>query len=388
MSLDGFIRAFVTEVRNIYQTQDFIPLHAPVFKGGEKKLVIQALESTFVSSIGKSVEEFEAAIARYTGAQYAVAVSSGTAALHSALYAIGVERGHEVITTPLTFVATCNAVSYCGAKPIFVDVSLDSLGLSPQSLEEFLEQNAEVRDDGNCWNHSSESIIRACVPVHNLGHPVQIQEIAKICDRYNIVLVEDAAESLGSLSHAEHTGRMGQVGVLSFNGNKIITTGGGGALITDDEALAKRLKHLTTTAKQPHPWLFRHDEVGFNYRLPNLNAALGLAQLAQLDDFVEKKRRLARHYEEWLIEWPEFQFFSEPSGGQSNYWLNAIITPNRETRDEVLRRTNDLGIMTRPMWTPMHTLPMYEHCQRLQLDNAESIENRFVNIPSSVVSLE
>ena len=388
MSSDRFIRAFVTEVRSIYQTQDFIPLHAPVFEGKEKELVIQALESTFVSSVGKSVEEFEAAIARYTGAQYAVAVSSGTAALHSALYAIGVERGHEVITTPLTFVATCNAVSYCGAKPIFVDVSLDSLGLSPQSLAEFLEQNAEVRDDGNCWNRSSESIIRACVPVHNLGHPVQIQEIAKICARYNIVLVEDAAESLGSLSHAKHTGRMGQVGVLSFNGNKIITTGGGGALITDDEALAKRLKHLTTTAKQPHPWLFRHDEVGFNYRLPNLNAALGLAQLAQLDDFVQKKRRLARHYEEWLIEWPEFQFFSEPSDAQSNYWLNAIITPNRETRDEVLRRTNELGIMTRPMWTPMHTLPMYEHCQRLQLDNAESIENRFVNIPSSVVSLE
>ena len=275
MSSDRFIRAFVTEVRSIYQTQDFIPLHAPVFEGKEKELVIQALESTFVSSVGKSVEEFEAAIARYTGAQYAVAVSSGTAALHSALYAIGVERGHEVITTPLTFVATCNAVSYCGAKPIFVDVSLDSLGLSPQSLAEFLEQNAEVRDDGNCWNRSSESIIRACVPVHNLGHPVQIQEIAKICARYNIVLVEDAAESLGSLSHAKHTGRMGQVGVLSFNGNKIITTGGGGALITDDESLAKKLKHLTTTAKQPHPWLFRHDEVGFNYRLPNLNASLG-----------------------------------------------------------------------------------------------------------------
>ena len=388
MSLDGFIRAFVTEVRNIHQTQDFIPLHAPVFKGGEKELVIQALESTFVSSIGKSVEEFEAAIARYTGAQYAVAVSSGTAALHSALYAIGVERGHEVITTPLTFVATCNAVSYCGAKPIFVDISLDSLGLSPQSLAEFLEQNAEVRDDGNCWNRSSESIIRACVPVHNLGHPVQIQEIAKICDRYNIVLVEDAAESLGSLSHAEHTGRMGQVGVLSFNGNKIITTGGGGALITDDEALAKRLKHLTTTAKQPHPWLFRHDEVGFNYRLPNLNAALGLAQLAQLDDFVEKKRRLARHYEEWLVEWPEFQFFREPSGARSNYWLNAISTPNKSIRDNLLDRTNGLGIMTRPMWTPMNTLPMYENCQQFHLDNAHSIESTFVNIPSSVVSLE
>jgi len=388
MSSDGFIQAFVTEVRNIYQTQDFIPLHAPVFKGEEKELVIEALESTFVSSVGKSVEEFEAAIARYTGARHAVAVSSGTAALHTALHAVGVERGHEVITTPLTFVATCNAVSYCGAQPVFVDVNLNSLGMSPESLADFLEQNAEVRDDGNCWNRSTESIIRACVPVHNLGHPVEIEEIATICSNYNITLVEDAAESLGSFSHAQHTGTVGRAGVLSFNGNKIITTGGGGALITDDEALAKRLKHLTTTAKQPHPWLFRHDEVGFNYRLPNLNASLGLAQLAQLDDFVQKKRRLARHYEEWLTEWPEFQFFSEPTGAKSNYWLNAIITPNRQTRDEVLRHTNELGVMTRPMWTPMHTLPMYAHCQRLQLDNAESIENRFVNIPSSVVSLE
>ena len=388
MSSDGFIQAFVTEVRNIYQTQDFIPLHAPVFKGEEKDLVIQALESTFVSSVGKSVEEFEAAIARYTGARHAVAVSSGTAALHTALHAVGVERGHEVITTPLTFVATCNAVSYCGAQPVFVDVNLNSLGMSPESLADFLEQNAEVRDDGNCWNRSTESIIRACVPVHNLGHPVEIEEIATICGHYNITLIEDAAESLGSFRHAQHTGTVGRVGVLSFNGNKIITTGGGGALITDDEALAKRLKHLTTTAKQPHPWLFQHDEVGFNYRLPNLNASLGLAQLAQLDDFVQKKRRLARHYEEWLIEWPEIQLFSEPTGAKSNYWLNAIITPNRQTRDEVLRHTNELGVMTRPMWTPMHTLPMYEHCQRLQLDNAESIENRFVNIPSSVVSLE
>lgn len=388
MSSDGFIRAFVTEVRNIYQTQDFIPLHAPVFKGEEKELVIEALESTFVSSVGKSVEEFETAIARYTGARYAVAVSSGTAALHTALYAVGVERGHEVITTPLTFVATCNAVSYCGARPAFVDVSLNSLGMSPKSLADFLEQNAEVRDDGNCWNRSTESIIRACVPVHNLGHPVEIEEIATICGLYNITLIEDAAESLGSFRHAQHTGTVGRVGVLSFNGNKIITTGGGGALITDDEALAKRLKHLTTTAKQPHPWLFQHDEVGFNYRLPNLNASLGLAQLAQLDDFVHEKRQLARHYEEWLIEWPEIQLFSEPTGAKSNYWLNAIITPNRQTRDEVLRHTNELGVMTRPMWTPMHTLPMYEHCQRLQLDNAESIENRFVNIPSSVVSLE
>ena len=388
MSNHDFTDAFMTMVREVFETSEFIPLHAPRFEGQEKELILETLESTFVSSVGMCVEQFEEDIARYTGAQFAIAVSSGTAALHTALHAVDVVPHDEVITTPLTFVATCNAISYCGAKPVFVDVNLDSLGLSPQSLAEFLEQNAEVRDDGNCWNRSSESIIRACVPVHNLGHPVQIQEIAKICDRYNIVLVEDAAESLGSLSHAEHTGRMGQVGVLSFNGNKIITTGGGGALITDDEALAKRLKHLTTTAKQPHPWLFRHDEVGFNYRLPNLNAALGLAQLAQLDDFVEKKRRLARHYEEWLIEWPEFEFFREPSGARSNYWLNAISTPDKSIRDNLLDQTNGLGIMTRPMWTPMNTLPMYENCQQFHLDNAHSIESTFVNIPSSVVSLE
>jgi len=387
MSNYDFTDAFMTMVREVFGTSEFIPLHAPRFEGQEKELILETLESTFVSSVGMCVEQFEEDIARYTGAQFAVAVSSGTAALHTALHAVGVVQHDEVITTPLTFVATCNAISYCGARPVFVDVDCDTLGLCPESLAEFLEQYGEVRADGHCWNRSSGNIIRACVPVHNLGHPARAGKIVKVCERYNIAVIEDAAESLGSLAGQQHTGRVGLMGVLSFNGNKIITTGGGGALITDNAVFAKRLKHLTTTAKTPHPWLFQHDEVGFNYRLPNLNAALGLAQMAQLVAFVTKKRNLAKYYSEWLDEWLQVRFFTEPADARSNYWLNAILLPDRAARDEFLGRTNDCGIMTRPMWTPMHTLPMYQSCQRSSLDNAELIENTLVNIPSSAVSL-
>ena len=387
MSNHDFTDAFIAMVREVFGTSEFIPLHAPRFEGQEKELILETLESTFVSSVGMCVEQFEEDIARYTGAQFAVAVSSGTAALHTAFHAVGVVQHDEVITTPLTFVATCNAISYCGARPVFVDVDCDTLGLCPESLAEFLEQYGEVRADGHCWNRSSGNIIRACVPVHNLGHPARAGKIVKVCERYNIPVIEDAAESLGSLADQQHTGRVGLMGVLSFNGNKIITTGGGGALITDNAVLAKRLKHLTTTAKTPHPWLFQHDEVGFNYRLPNLNAALGLAQMAQLAAFVAKKRNLAKYYSKWLDEWLQVRFFTEPAQARSNYWLNAILLPDRAARDEFLGRTNDCGIMTRPMWTPMHTLPMYQNCQRSNLDNAELIENTLVNIPSSAVSL-
>ena len=387
MSNHDFTDAFMAMVREVFGTSEFIPLHAPRFEGQEKELILETLESTFVSSVGMCVEQFEEDIARYTGAQFAVAVSSGTAALHTALHAVGVVQHDEVITTPLTFVATCNAISYCGARPVFVDVDCDTLGLCPESLAEFLEQYGEVRADGHCWNRSSGKIIRACVPVHNLGHPARAGKIVKVCERYNIPVIEDAAESLGSLADQQHTGRVGLMGVLSFNGNKIITTGGGGALITDNAVLAKRLKHLTTTAKTPHPWLFQHDEVGFNYRLPNLNAALGLAQMAQLAGFVAKKRNLAKYYSKWFDEWLQDRFFTEPAQARSNYWLNAILLPDRAARDEFLGRTNDCGIMTRPMWTPMHTLPMYQSCQRTNLDNAELIENTLVNIPSSAVSL-
>ena len=387
MSNHDFTDAFMAMVREVFGTNEFIPLHAPRFEGQEKELILETLESTFVSSVCMCVEQFEEDIARYTGAQFAVAVSSGPAALHTALHAVGVVQHDEVITTPLTFVATCNAISYCGARPVFVDIDRDTLGLGPERLAEFLEQYGEVHADGHCWNRSSGKIIRACVPVHNLGHPARAGKIVNVCERYNIAVIEDAAESLGSLAGQQHTGRVGLMGVLSFNGNKIITTGGGGALITDNAVLAKRLKHLTTTAKTPHPWLFQHDEVGFNYRLPNLNAALGLAQMAQLAAFVAKKRDLAKYYSKWVDEWLQARFFTEPAQARSNYWLNAILLPDRAARDEFLGRTNDCGIMTRPMWTPMHTLPMYQNCQRSNLDNAELIENTLVNIPSSAVSL-
>ena len=386
MSSSNFADALVAKVREIYCSDQFIPLHAPRLGETEKSYVIDAIDSTFVSSVGKNVVEFEEAIAKYTGARFAVAVSSGTAALHVALHAIGVRAGDEVITTPLTFVATCNAICYCGGSPIFVDVDRDTLGLSPESLAAFLEEYAEVRDDGLCWNRFSEKVIRACVPVHNLGHPAQVEKIITICERYNIPVIEDAAESLGSYSGGIHTGRLGSLGTLSFNGNKIITTGGGGAIITDSERLKDRIKHLTTTAKQPHPYLFIHDEIGFNYRLPNLNAALGLAQIEQLEHFVLQKRKLSSVYAEWLDDYAGVQFFSEPANARSNYWLNAILLPDRSTRDDILSKTNQLGVMTRPMWTPMPSLPMFENCLQFEIVNARAIENQLINLPSSVVS--
>jgi aminotransferase in exopolysaccharide biosynthesis len=388
MKIEKLVNSFVGMAREVFSTDEFIPLHAPCFEGLERELVLQTLDSTFVSSVGEFVDSFEDKIAEYTGARFAVVTTSGTAALHSALHLVGVQSNDEVITTPLTFVATCNAIRYCGAYPVFVDVEQDTLGLCPQSFADFLEEHAEIREDALCWNRSSGRIIRACLPVHNLGHPARVGQIASLCARYNIPLVEDAAESLGSCTDGLHTGRIGFVGTLSFNGNKIITTGGGGALITDDESLACRAKHITTTAKQSHPWLFNHDKIGFNYRLPNLNAALGCAQMAQLDVFIAAKRRLALLYRDWFRDWPQVTFFTEPAGARSNYWLNAILLQDRAERDDFLGHTNNVGVMTRPMWTPMHTLPMYRNCQRVGLGNAESIEDRLVNIPSSVVVIK
>jgi aminotransferase in exopolysaccharide biosynthesis len=385
MKTREFTDALVAKVREIYRTEEFIPLHAPSLGSVEKAYVNKAIDSTFVSSVGQCVVEFERALAAYTGAQHAVAVSSGTAALHVTLHAIGVQAEDEVITTPLTFVATCNAISYCGGSPVFVDVDEDTLGLSPMSLAGFLEEFAEMRDDGLCWNRASGKIIRACLPVHNLGHPARVEEISNLCTNYNITLVEDAAESLGSYCAGKHTGRTGYAGTLSFNGNKIITTGGGGAVITDSEDLAQKIKHLTTTAKKRHPYLFIHDEIGFNYRLPNLNAALGLAQIECLDQFVSKKRSLADIYRDWVADWEMVSFFNEPEGASSNYWLNALLVSEQSVRDEILTRTNQSGVMTRPIWTPMNTLPIYEHCQQYRLINAPKIEGRLINVPSSVV---
>ena len=381
----SFCSQFIEFVRKLYKTTDFIPLHAPKFGGSEKDYLLETLESTFVSSIGRFVNKFEKHLAAYTGARFVVATNTGTAALHTALHLVGVRAGDEVITVPLTFVATCNAIRYCGGEPVFVDIERETLGLCPKSLAEFLEKNSEIGDDGLCQNRTTGRVIRVCVPVHNLGHPANIEKIVKICDHYNIAVVEDAAESLGSLLNDVHTGRTGRMGVLSFNGNKIITTGGGGALITDDRNLAQKAKHYSTTAKQSHPWLFLHDDVGFNYRLPNINAALGCGQIEQLGKYVEIKRQLAFKYQEWFSDIPGVEFLCEPTNAYSNYWLNSILLPNRSERDLFLESTNAAGIMTRPMWTPMHTLPMYENCQRTNLATAEEIEARLVNIPSSVI---
>ena len=384
MTVLPFFPEFVSFVRQLFPIVENIPLHAPRFEGNEKSYVLDTLESTFVSSVGEYVTEFEKKIAEFTGAQCAVATNNGTSALHTALLLAGVKDRDEVITQPLTFVATCNAIRYCGADPIFVDVERETLGLCPESIELFLEENSEMRDDGLCWNRQSSRIIRACVPVHNLGHPTRVREINEICSKRNILLIEDAAESLGSLSKGIHTGRTGMVGILSFNGNKIITTGGGGAVITDDETVARVAKHRTTTAKKLHPWLFLHDEVGFNYRLPNLNAALGCAQIERLPEYIKRKRELADTYQQWFND-RGIEFVVEPRDSRSNYWLNAILLQNREERDSFLKYTNDQGVMTRPMWTPMHTLPMYRNCQKGNLTTAEDIESRLVNVPSSVI---
>ena len=369
-------------LKGLFPGDSFIPLHAPRFSAKEKELVLDSLESTFVSTVGEYVGEFETRIAEFTGAQFVTATNNGTAALHTALMLANVQPGDEVITQSLTFVATCNAVRYCGGNPIFVDIDKNTLGLSPDSLLAFLEEYGEVRDDGLCWNRTTNRIMRACVPVHNLGHPARIGDIRQLCNRYNILLIEDAAESLGSLSDGVHTGLTGHIGILSFNGNKIITTGGGGALITDNDEIARQAKHLTTTAKLNHPWLFLHDKVGYNYRLPNLNAALGCAQMEKLPRHIESKRKLAEKYRNWMVG-KGVEFVSEPAGARSNYWLNAILLNSKAERDDFLQNTNTVGVMTRPMWTPMHTLPMYRECFKADLKNSDDIESRLVCIPSS-----
>ena len=375
---------FVAFVRKLFGTDRHIPLHAPRFEGRERDYILNTIDSTLVSSIGEYVTEFEERISDYTGARQAVAMVNGTTALHVALLLADVGHDDEVITQSLTFVATSNAISYCGAHPVFVDVERSSLGMSPRSLSAFLEEYAEIRDDGLCWNRKTNRILRACVPVHDLGHPVDIIAISALCEKYNVALVEDAAESLGSFSKGKHTGRVGLMGTLSFNGNKIITTGGGGALITDDEKIGKRARHITTTAKISHPWKFLHDEVGYNYRMPNLNAALGCAQIERLPIYVARKRALAERYRTWF-EGKNYEFITEPLDAKSNYWINAILVEGKEERDNFLKFTNDNGVMTRPLWTPMHTLPMYKNCTKVELKTTEWLEERVVNIPSSVV---
>jgi len=369
-------------IQNIYKTKNYIPLHEPKFIGNEKKYLNECIDSTFVSSVGKFVDEFEEKIAEYTGIKYAVATSNGTSALHIALLLANVSSNDEVITQPLTFVATCNAISYCGAQPVFIDVDKDTMGLSPSALAEFLENNTSIKDQ-QCINNKTGKVIKACVPMHTFGHPCRIDEIKDICDQYHIVLIEDAAESLGSIYKNKHTGTFGQMGVMSFNGNKIITAGGGGCIITNDKELAKKAKHLTTTAKVTHKWNFNHDMVGYNYRMPNINAALLVAQLESLDDFISNKRKLASAYKKFF-NGIDCVFVKELIDSRSNYWLNSIILKNKQQRDEFLDETNSNNVMTRPIWTLMNKLPMYEHAQCGSLTNSEWLEERVVNIPSSV----
>jgi len=370
-------------IQDTYKTKESIPLHEPRFFGNEKKYLNECIDSTFVSSVGKFVDEFEEKIANYTGAKYAIATSNGTSALHISLLLADVDQNSEVITQPLTFVATCNAISYCGAQPIFVDVDRDTMGLSPSALKEFLENNTSVKNQ-QCVNNKTGRVIKACMPMHTFGHPCRIDEIKDICDKYHIFLIEDAAESVGSIYKGKHTGNFGQVGVMSFNGNKIITAGGGGCIITSDKALAKKAKHLTTTAKVAHKWNFYHDMVGYNYRMPNLNAALLVAQLENLDNFIYSKRALVDMYKEFFKA-TDYTFVKEPIECKSNYWLNSILLKNKRQRDEFLNETHLQNIMTRPIWTLMNKLPMFKDAQCGNLKNSEWLADRVVNIPSSAI---
>ena len=373
----------VSFIRDQYRTDETIPLHAPVFNGRERELLLDTIDSTFVSSVGKYVDRFEADIATLTSSPSAVAVMNGTAGLHVALELVGVAPGDLVVTQSLTFVATCNAISYCNAEPLFIDVDRKTLGLSPTALEAWLSEHAFIDDDGDCRTRVGHRRVKACLPMHTFGHPVDIDALIAVCKPWRLILVEDAAESLGSYYKGRHVGTFGKIGVLSFNGNKIITTGGGGMLLTD-EGTGRRAKHLTTTAKLPHSYEFVHDAVGYNYRLPNLNAALGCAQLEQLPSFLASKRALAGRYSEFF-KGSDLRLIVEPDDCYSNYWLNGVICQDRAQRDALLKSTNGAGVTTRPIWRLMTRLPMFAAALRGTLENAEWLEARVVNLPSSVL---
>lgn len=373
----------ISFIKELYGNQEFTPLSVPKFFGNEKKYLNECIDTTFVSSVGKFVDRFENDMATYTGANKAVVCVSGTNALHMAMMLVGVERDDEVLTQALTFIATCNAISYIGAHPVFLDVDRSTMGLSPDAVKAWLVKNAEIRN-GQCYNKNTGRRVKACVPMHTFGHPVRIEELVDICNEYHIELVEDAAESIGSKYKGKHTGLFGKVGALSFNGNKTITTGGGGMLLFMDEELGSLAKHLTTQAKVPHRWEFKHDHIGYNYRMPNINAALGCAQLEHLDEFIADKRETAKAYAEYFKNVDGIEFFTEPENAFSNYWLNVVILPDHEKQLEFLQETNDNGVMTRPIWELMNRLPMFEHCQHDDLKNTIWFADRVVNIPSSV----
>lgn len=381
--MDNQFEDVVDFVQNTFNTKDFIPLHEPRFVGKEKEYLLDCIDSTFVSSVGTYVDRFEQYLAELTGAKYAVAVVNGTAALQVGLRLVGVQEKDEVITQPLTFIATCNAISYLGASPVFVDVDKTTMGLGYQELKTFLETHAEIRGEES-YNKTTGKRIKACVPMHSFGFPCEIDKIVELCNSYYIEVVEDAAESLGSYYKGKHTGLFGSIGTLSFNGNKIVTCGGGGAIITDNEEIAKLAKHLTTTAKIPHKWEYKHDYTGYNFRMPNLNAALACAQLEQLKPFTEKKRQLASKYAEFFKD-KAINFKTQQEGTIANYWLNTVLLKDLEERNAFLAYTNEKGVMTRPAWTMMNRLDMYKDCFSGDLSNAAWLEDRIVNIPSSVI---
>jgi len=425
-------------IRSLYPNRETIPLHEPFFGGNEKKYVLDCIESTFVSSVGKYVDRFEEMIKDFTGAKYAIATVNGTSALHIALKLAGVQQGDLVITQPLTFIATCNAITYCGAEPIFVDIDPETLGMSPVSLEHWLSTNTIIQDDACYLKEVQESTnlhklsqiqestnlhklsqiqestnlhklsqieklqgsfesssckfvkirglkkIAACVPMHTFGHPCKIDQIIEICNRYHIPVVEDAAESIGSYYKGKHTGTFGKLGILSFNGNKTITTGGGGMILTDDDQLGPLAKHLTTTAKKPHPWKFEHDMIGYNYRLPNINAALGCAQMEMLPEILKNKRETAQIYQDYFKTIADIEFITEPKECISNYWLNAILLKNIEERDTFLEQANTQKVMCRPAWILMNKLNMFSHCIKTEIPISSEIEKCLVNLPSNI----
>jgi len=393
-------QAIIDFIRSLYPGKETIPLHEPYFGGNEKKYVLDCIETNYVSSVGKYVDKFEEMIRDFTGAKYAIATVNGTAALHIALKLAGVQPGDLVITQPLTFVATCNAITYCGAEPVFVDIDSDTLGMSPDSLESWLSTNTVI-EDNVCYlkevhklhelqynNNKFVEIrgqrrISACVPMHTFGHPCKIDRIVDICNRYHIPVVEDAAESIGSYYKRKHTGTFGNLGILSFNGNKTITTGGGGMILTDDDELGPLAKHITTTAKKPHPWKFEHNMIGYNYRLPNINAALGCAQMEILPDILKNKRQTAKRYQDFFNNLKNIEFISEPSDSISNYWLNAILLYDEEERDQFLDYAYSQKVMCRPAWTLMNKLPMFSKCISSTLFESNMVEKQLINIPSS-----
>ncbi|WP_339261582.1 LegC family aminotransferase [Lysinibacillus sp. FSL K6-3209] len=375
---------FADNVKRFYG-KEFVPLHEPTFNDKEVEYVTDCVKTGWVSSVGAYVNRFEEDLAKFVGVKRAVAVVNGTAALHIALKVAGVKAEDEVLMPSLTFIATANAVSYLGAVPHFIDVSINTLGVDADKLKIYLEQIGKLQNN-QLYNRETGRRISALVPMHTFGHAADIEGLLKVCEMYNLTLVEDAAESLGSYYNGKHTGSFGKVSALSFNGNKIMTTGGGGAIVTDDDALADYAKHLTTTAKIPHRWAYEHDEIGFNYRMPNINAALGCAQLEKMPLFIQQKRELTKNYEQWLTGIEGVQLFKEPANTRSNYWLQTILLDEQFNRDEVLDFLNEQGVMSRPIWNPMHHLAIYQNCPKSDLSVTDQLNRSVVNIPSTPIS--